>query len=76
MLSPSRHLLWLNVRAFIKMRRIDDHVKDSCHLDKPRKTFDGLDTSEIEGVHRLPHLQCMHANVAYGIIHVISQHAF
>jgi hypothetical protein len=74
--SPSRHLLRLNVRAFIKWRRIDDHLKDSYHLDKPRKTFDGRDTSEIEGVHRLPHLQCMQTDVAYGIIHVISQYAF
>jgi hypothetical protein len=70
--SPSRPLLRLNV----KTKKIDDHVKDSCHLDKPHKTFDGPDKSEIERVHRLPHLQCMHADVAYGIIHVISQHAF
>jgi hypothetical protein len=47
-----------------------------CHLDKPRKTCDGPNTSEVEGVRRLPHLQCMHADVAYEIIYLISEHVF
>jgi hypothetical protein len=28
MQSPSRHLLWLNVIAFIRTKRTDDHVED------------------------------------------------
>jgi hypothetical protein len=47
-----------------------------CHLDKPSKTYDGPNTSKVEGVRCLPHLQCMHADVDYGIIHVISEHTF
>ena len=70
--SPSKHLLWQNIYVPL-MHTLRIHC---CHLDKPHKSSDGPDTSKIEGVHCLPHLECMHANVANGIIHVISEHAF
>ena len=44
------------------------------HLDKPHKTHDMTDTSEVDRVRYLPHLQYMHADVDYGISHVIFEH--